>query len=971
MDRLVVSGAREHNLKDVTVEIPRDSLTVITGLSGSGKSSLAFDTIYAEGRRRYVESLSAYARQFLGQMDKPDVDSIEGLSPAISIDQKTTSRNPRSTVGTVTEIYDYLRLLWARIGHPHCHICGRPISGQSAEQIIDQVMELPEGTRFMVLAPIVRGRKGEYGRQFEELRAEGFGRVKVNGELRRLDEEIVLDKKYKHDIAVVVDRLVMKTELRKRLADSIETAVALADGLIEVEMVDEDRTLTFSEKFACPVHGPSLVELEPRIFSFNAPHGACPRCTGLGSQMEIDPDLIIPDPTLSIGEGAIAPWAVSASDYYGQLTQAIAERYDVDLDTAWQDLPTEARDFFLYGTDGERVQVSYRNRLGRRRTFATRFEGIAPNLERRYKETDSDFSREKIEEYMTLRPCPDCKGARLRPESRAVLVSGTAIHEFAALPARRALEWVRELDLIEHDRRIARLVLREIEERLRFLDNVGVGYLSMDRAAATLSGGEAQRIRLATQIGSSLVGVLYILDEPSIGLHQRDNERLIGTLERLRDLGNTVLVVEHDEGTMRAADHLVDMGPGAGEHGGHVVAQGTADEVAKIPESLTGQFLAGTRVIEIPARRRTPSGYIEIEGASEHNLQGINVKVPLGVMCCVTGVSGSGKSSLVNDVLLKAVSNHLHRSRQRAGVHRRITGLDQLDKIISVDQSPIGRTPRSNPATYIGLFDQIRDLFSKTQEARARGYKPGRFSFNVKGGRCEVCRGDGQIKIEMHFLPDVYVPCEQCHGKRYNRETLEVRFKSKNIADVLEMPIEEALEFFAHIPKISRRVQALYDVGLGYMRLGQPATTLSGGEAQRVKLAAELSKVATGTTMYILDEPTTGLHFADIQRLLEVLDRLVQTGNSVVVIEHNLDVIKVSDRLIDLGPEGGDEGGRLIAQGTPEQVAEDPRSHTGQFLAQLLPVRAKRTRRAPAKNGSKPASGGAAKPRRRATAAAQ
>jgi excinuclease ABC subunit A len=971
MDKLVVSGAREHNLKDVTVEIPRDSLTVITGLSGSGKSSLAFDTIYAEGRRRYVESLSAYARQFLGQMDKPDVDSIEGLSPAISIDQKTTSRNPRSTVGTVTEIYDYLRLLWARIGHPHCHVCGRPISGQSAEQIIDQVMELPEGTRFMVLAPIVRGRKGEYGKQFEELRAEGFGRVKVNGELRRLDEEIVLDKKYKHDIAVVVDRLVMKSELRKRLADSIETAVALADGLVEVEMVDEERTLTFSEKFACPVHGPSLVELEPRIFSFNAPHGACPRCTGLGSQMEIDPDLIIPDPTLSIGEGAIAPWAVSASDYYGQLTQAIAERYGVDLDTPWQDLPTESQDFFLYGTEGERVQVSYRNRFGRRRTYATRFEGIAPNLERRYKETDSDFSRQKIEEYMTLRPCPDCKGARLRPESRAVLVSGTAIHEFAALPARRALVWVRELDLIEHDRRIARLVLREIEERLRFLDNVGVGYLSMDRAAATLSGGEAQRIRLATQIGSSLVGVLYILDEPSIGLHQRDNERLIATLQRLRDLGNTVLVVEHDEGTMRAADHLVDMGPGAGEHGGHVVAQGTAAEVAKIPESLTGQFLAGTRVIEIPARRRTPSGYIEIEGATEHNLQGIDVKIPLGVMCCVTGVSGSGKSTLVNDVLLKAVSNHLHRSRQRAGAHRRITGLEQLDKIISVDQSPIGRTPRSNPATYIGLFDQIRDLFSKTQEARARGYKPGRFSFNVKGGRCEVCRGDGQIKIEMHFLPDVYVPCEQCHGKRYNRETLEVRFKSKNIADVLEMPIEEALEFFAHIPKISRRVQALFDVGLGYMRLGQPATTLSGGEAQRVKLAAELSKVATGTTMYILDEPTTGLHFADIQRLLEVLDRLVQTGNSVVVIEHNLDVIKVSDRLIDLGPEGGDEGGRLIAQGTPEEVAQDPRSHTGQFLAELLPVRAKRTRRAPAKNGSKAASGGAAKPRRRATAAAQ
>ncbi len=953
MDQLVVSGAREHNLKDVTVAIPRGSLSVITGLSGSGKSSLAFDTIYAEGQRRYVESLSAYARQFLGQMDKPDVDSIEGLSPAISIDQKTTSRNPRSTVGTVTEIYDYLRLLWARIGHPHCHICGRPISGQSAEQIIDQVMELPEGSRFMVLAPIVRGRKGEYGKQFDELRAEGFTRVKVDGELRRLDEEIVLDKKFKHDIAVVVDRLVMKGELRKRLADSIETAVVLADGLVEVELVDIDEVRTFSEKFSCPVHGPSLVELEPRIFSFNSPHGACPRCTGLGSQMEIDPELVVPDPTLSIGEGAIAPWAVSASDYYDQLTQAIAERYDVDLETAWDELPVESQEFFLYGTNGDRVQVSYRNRFGRRRSYATQFEGIVPNLERRYRETESDFSREKIEEYMTLRPCPECKGARLRPESRAVLVAGTPIHEFVALSARRALEWVRSLELTEHDRRIARLILREIEERLQFLENVGVGYLSMERAAATLSGGEAQRIRLATQIGSSLVGVLYILDEPSIGLHQRDNEKLIGTLERLRDLGNTVLVVEHDEGTMRAADHLIDMGPGAGEHGGHVVAQGTAEEVSHVPDSLTGQFLAGIRTIETPRRRRRPAGYVAIEEASQHNLKRINVKVPLGVLCCVTGVSGSGKSTLVNEVLYKAVANRLHRTRQRAGVHRRISGLDQIDKIISVDQSPIGRTPRSNPATYIGLFDQIRELFSKTQEARARGYKPGRFSFNVKGGRCEVCRGDGQIKIEMHFLPDVYVPCEQCHGKRYNRETLEVRFKGKTIADVLEMPIEEALEFFAHIPKIRRRIETLNDVGLGYMRLGQPATTLSGGEAQRVKLAAELCKVATGRTIYILDEPTTGLHFADIQRLLEVLARLVDAGNSVVVIEHNLDVIKVADQIIDLGPEGGEEGGKVIATGTPEQVAAVQRSYTGRFLSEILPVRARRRA-----------------PRRRATAAA-
>jgi excinuclease ABC subunit A len=980
VDQLVVSGAREHNLKDVTVSIPRGSLTVITGLSGSGKSSLAFDTIYAEGQRRYVESLSAYARQFLGQMDKPDVDSIEGLSPAISIDQKTTSRNPRSTVGTVTEIYDYLRLLWARIGQPHCHICGLPISGQSAEQIIDQVMELSEGTRFMVLAPIVRGRKGEYGKQLEELRGEGFTRAKVDGELRRLDEEIVLDKKYKHDIAIVVDRLVMKGELRKRLADSIETAVALADGLVEIELVDSNEIQTYSEKFACPVHGPSLVELEPRIFSFNSPHGACPRCTGLGSQMEIDPELVVPDPTLSIGEGAIAPWAVSASEYYDQLTQAIAERYGVDLETPWEDLPGEARDFFLYGTNGDRVQVSYRNRFGRRRSYATVFEGIVPNLERRYRETDSDYSREKIEEYMTLRPCPECKGARLRPESRAVLVAGTPIHEFVALSARAALQWVTDLELSEHDRRIARLILREIQERLRFLENVGVGYLSMERAASTLSGGEAQRIRLATQIGSSLVGVLYILDEPSIGLHQRDNAKLIGTLERLRDLGNTVLVVEHDEGTMRSADHLIDMGPGAGEHGGHVVAEGTADDVARVPESLTGQFLAGTRSIETPKRRRKPSGYVAIEGAAQHNLQSVDVKIPLGVFCSVTGVSGSGKSTLINEVLLKAVANRLHRTRQRAGTHRRITGLEQLDKIISVDQSPIGRTPRSNPATYIGLFDQIRDLFSRTQEARARGYKPGRFSFNVKGGRCEVCRGDGQIKIEMHFLPDVYVPCEQCHGKRYNRETLEVRFKGKTIADVLEMPIEEAREFFEHIPKIRRRVEALNDVGLGYMRLGQPATTLSGGEAQRVKLAAELCKVATGRTIYILDEPTTGLHFADIQRLLEVLGRLVEAGNSVVVIEHNLDVIKVSDRIIDLGPEGGDEGGRVIATGTPEQVAAVEESYTGRFLAQILPVRAARSAPAGSKNGSKDGSGSASKngaktgsargPRRRTAATA-
>ncbi|MGP0101310.1 MAG: excinuclease ABC subunit UvrA [Solirubrobacteraceae bacterium] len=969
-NQIVVSGAREHNLKDISLTLPRDALVVITGLSGSGKSSLAFDTIYAEGQRRYVESLSAYARQFLGQMDKPDVDSIEGLSPAISIDQKTTSRNPRSTVGTVTEIYDYLRLLWARVGKPHCPICGRPIVGQSAEQIIDQVMELAEGTRFMVLAPVVRGRKGEYGKLLEELRADGFARVKIDDRVRMLEESIVLDKRYKHDISVVVDRLVMRHDVRKRLADSIETAVALADGLVEVEIVGsaaagsgesaakgargakgpraaaaqiepgvkpEPGTLfTFSERFACPEHGPSLVELEPRIFSFNSPHGACERCTGLGSQMEIDPELVVPDPSLSISEGAIAPWANSSSNYYEQMTEAIAELYDVDLEAPWEDLTDEQRDVFLNGTNGEPVQVTYRNRYGRRRSYAARFEGIVKNLQRRYRETDSEWTREKIEEYMSLRACPVCGGARLRAESRAVLVAGTRIEDFCALSAHRALEWLEEVELSETDRHVARLILREISERLRFLENVGIGYLSMDRAAATLSGGEAQRIRLATQIGSSLVGVLYILDEPSIGLHQRDNSKLIGTLERLRDLGNTVIVVEHDEQTMRAADHLVDLGPGAGEHGGRIVAQGTAAQVQRVKESLTGQFLAGTRTIEPPRRRRTPSGYVEIVGASEHNLRDIDVHIPLGVLTCVTGVSGSGKSTLVNDVLYKAVANRLHRARRRPGTHRSIHGLDQLDKIIAVDQSPIGRTPRSNPATYTGLFDVIRDLFAKTQEARARGYKPGRFSFNVKGGRCEVCRGDGQIKIEMHFLPDVYVPCEQCHGKRYNRETLEVRFKGKSIADVLAMPVEEALTFFEHIPKIRRRLETLEAVGLGYVRLGQPATTLSGGEAQRVKLATELSKIATGMTLYILDEPTTGLHFADVQRLLAVLQRLVDAGNSVVVIEHNLDVIKSADRLIDMGPEGGEEGGMAIAVGTPEEVAAEPASHTGQFLAELL-----------------------------------
>jgi excinuclease ABC subunit A len=944
-EELVVHGAREHNLKDITVRLPRHALICVTGLSGSGKSSLAFDTIYAEGQRRYVESLSAYARQFLQMMEKPDVDSIDGLSPAISIDQKTTSRNPRSTVGTVTEIYDYLRLLWARIGHPHCYNCGRPIAAQSAEQIIDQVMTLPEGTKFMVLAPVVRGRKGEYRDLLEELRAEGFTRVKVDGELRRLEEEIVLDKKFKHDVSVVIDRLIMRPDLRKRLADSIETAVARAEGIVDIENVDTGEITTYSDRFMCLHCGTSMPELEPRMFSFNSPHGACPRCTGLGSQMEIDPELIVPDPSLSLNEGALVPWSTSASSYYEQMTQAIADKWEVDMDTAWEDLPEEVRDCFLFGTNGERVYVTYRNRYGRKRSYMTRFEGIVPNLERRYRETDSDYSREKIEEYMTLRPCPECGGARLRPESLAVLVGGLGIHQFTKMSAHRAIEWLGGLELTETERQIARLILREIDERLRFLDNVGVGYLSLDRAAATLSGGEAQRIRLATQIGSSLVGVLYILDEPSIGLHQRDNARLIRTLERLRELGNTVIVVEHDEGTMRAADHIVDLGPGAGEHGGHLVAEGKPADVMRVAESLTGQYLAGKQQIDVPTKRRRPSGYIQIEGASQHNLQEIDVKLPLGVFCCVTGVSGSGKSTLVNEVLFKAVANRLHRAKQRPGDHRRIHGLDQVDKIINIDQSPIGRTPRSNPATYIGLFDHIRELYSKTQEARARGYKPGRFSFNVKGGRCEVCRGDGQIKIEMHFLPDVYVPCEQCHGKRYNRETLQVRFKGRTIADVLDMTVEEALDFFQHIPKIQRRLQALHDVGLDYIRLGQPATTLSGGEAQRVKLASELCKLATGRTLYILDEPTTGLHFADVQRLLDMLDRLVEGGNTVVVIEHNLDVIKTADRIIDLGPEGGEEGGLLVAQGTPEQVAATEGSYTGEFLASIVePARRPRRR---------------------------
>jgi excinuclease ABC subunit A len=938
-EELVVHGAREHNLKDVTVRLPRNKLICITGLSGSGKSSLAFDTIYAEGQRRYVESLSAYARQFLQMMEKPDVDSIDGLSPAISIDQKTTSRNPRSTVGTVTEIYDYLRLLYARVGRPHCPVCGKPISGQSQEAIVDQILQLPEGTRFTVNAPVVRDRKGEFKDVFEELRNEGFTRVKVDGEQQLLEDEISLDKKFKHTIEVVVDRLTMKPDLRTRLAQSVETAAQLAEGLVAVDIVDEKspRSLLFSERFACPDHGVSLPELQPRIFSFNSPHGACPRCTGLGAQQEIDPDLLVPDPTISIEEGALVPWAVGNSGFYESVIQAIADRYEIPLDEPWENLTDEEQDLFLYGTEGERLYVSYRNRMGRRRSYMLAFEGIVPSLERRYRETDSSTQRERIEEYMSFRPCPVCKGARLKPEVLAVTVGEKNIHEFTQMSVTRALEFLESLILTETEQLIGARIVKEIRERLTFLDNVGVGYLQLDRPSATLSGGEAQRLRLATQIGSQLVGVLYILDEPSIGLHQRDNDKLIGTLERLRDLGNTVLVVEHDEQMMRSADWLVDMGPGAGEHGGHVVAEGSATKVERNKSSITGKFLSRAREIAVPERRTEDNGSFWVRGASMHNLKDIDVEFPVGKFVCVTGVSGSGKSTLVNEIVYKALANKLHRMRTKPGNHAACEGIECYDKVIDIDQSPIGRTPRSNPATYTKLFDHIRELYSMTPEAKVRGYKPGRFSFNVRGGRCETCKGDGQIKIEMHFLPDVYVPCETCKGARYNRETLEVRFKGKSIADVLEMSVEEALQFFAKIPKLRRRLQTLHDVGLDYIKLGQPATTLSGGEAQRVKLSSELSKVATGKTLYILDEPTTGLHFADIEKLLEVLQRLVDSGNTVLVIEHNLDVIKQADWIVDLGPEGGEAGGEIVATGTPEDIADVDESFTGQFLRHVLP----------------------------------
>jgi len=930
-----VRGARQHNLKNISVDIPRDKLVVITGLSGSGKSSLAFDTIYAEGQRRYVESLSAYARQFLGQMDKPDVDSIDGLSPAISIDQKAASHNPRSTVGTVTEIYDYLRLLFARIGQPFCPRCGGAIARQTVDQMADQLAALPEGTRFMVLAPLVRGRKGEYHKLIEETKKNGFVRMRIDGEVRDLNEEIKLAKNKKHTLEVVVDRLVVRPGVRKRLADSLELAVGLTGGLVVAAVVGGEE-FTFSQNFACPVCGFSFEELTPRLFSFNSPYGACPTCTGLGITMEIDPDLVIPDKNKSLAEGAVAPFSRSAN-YYPQILEALARRYGFSTEVPVRELKPEHLDLILYGNHGERFRVNYENRWGETRIFDTDYEGVIPILQRRYRESQSDAARSEYEEYMSSRPCPACGGKRLKPEALAVRIGGLNIAEVAAFSVREAQQFFARLELSEREQLIAERVLKEIQARLGFLVNVGLDYLTLDRVTGTLSGGEAQRIRLATQIGSSLMGVLYILDEPSIGLHQRDNQRLIHTLEKLRDLGNTVLVVEHDQETMEAADFLVDIGPGAGEQGGEVVAAGTLEQVKACPRSLTGQYLSGRRRIPVPVERRRPNGnWLTVLGASEHNLKGIDVKIPLGVFVCVTGVSGSGKSTLVNDILYRRLAQDLNGARTLPGRHAGIQGEEHLDKVIAIDQSPIGRTPRSNPATYTGAFDPIREVFSLTPEARMRGYKPGRFSFNVRGGRCEACRGDGILKIEMHFLPDVYVPCEVCKGKRYNRETLEVKYKGKSIADVLEMTVSEALPFFTNIPRIAGKLETLYDVGLGYIRLGQPATTLSGGEAQRVKLATELARRSNGRTLYILDEPTTGLHFCDIEKLLQVLQRLVEAGDTVLVIEHNLDVIKCADYIIDLGPEGGEGGGRVVACGTPEEVAACPASYTGQFLLRVL-----------------------------------
>jgi len=948
LDRIVVRGAREHNLKNVTVEIPRDKLVVFTGISGSGKSSLAFDTIYAEGQRKYVESLSAYARQFLGLMEKPDVDSIDGLSPAVSIDQKGAPRNPRSTVGTVTEIYDYLRLLFARIGQPHCPVCDRPIARQTPEQIVDRVLSLPEGSRIYVLGPVVRGRKGEYRQLFEDLRRQGFARVRVDGILYELTEPIQLDKNRKHDVEVVVDRLVTKPEVRSRLHDSLETALKLGQGLVYVwreTVAGDGQLLTFSTAFACPEHGTTLPEIEPRIFSFNSPYGACPKCSGLGYRQEVDPDLVL-DLDKSLADGAVVPWAASTAEYYDQLLRSLAQAYGVDWKAPLRQLPRSFVKVLLYGSDRP-IRLRYHNRYGILRSYETEFEGVVHYLERRYRETDSETLKEEIERYMSLVPCPECHGARLKRESLSVRVGGRNIAEVTALTVRRCLEFFEQLRLSEREELIAHQVLKEIRSRLGFLVNVGLDYLTLDRMANTLSGGEAQRIRLATQIGSGLMGVLYVLDEPSVGLHQRDNRRLVETLKRLRDLGNTIIVVEHDEDTIRSADWIVDIGPGAGKQGGEVVVSGTLEDVLREKRSITGRYLAGERRIPVPARRRPAQDkWLVVRGAREHNLKGIHVAFPLGLFVCVTGVSGSGKSTLVEDILYRALAQRVMGTRVRPGAHDGLEGWHHVDKVIDIDQSPIGRTPRSNPATYTKTFDLIRELFASTPEARMRGYSPGRFSFNVRGGRCEACEGDGIVRIEMHFLPDVYVPCEVCKGKRYNRETLQVLYRGKSIADVLEMTVDEALEFFSAIPRLRRKLQTLQDVGLGYIQLGQPATTLSGGEAQRVKLAAELSRRDTGRTLYILDEPTVGLHFADVERLLQVLHRLVDAGNTVVVIEHNLDVIKTADWVIDLGPEGGELGGQVIAEGTPEEVAAQDHSYTGQFLRKVLdPAKVEEARR--------------------------